>query len=102
MTSYEAKVPRPFVVNRISWETKDTFTLETVPIDGGSPLAFEPGQFTMLSVPGVGEIPISISGSTDAGATLVQTIRAVGSVTGALSRVKSGDCIGLRGPFGTV
>jgi NAD(P)H-flavin reductase len=54
----------------------------------------------MLYAPGVGEVPISISGVAP-GATLVQTIRAVGAVTRALCAAAPGRLIGVRGPYGT-
>jgi len=58
-----------------------------------------PGQFNMLYVPGVGEVPISSSGDPRRD-ELVHTVRAVGPVTRALTRLKSGDMVGVRGPFG--
>jgi len=92
-------LPRPFRIERTRRELSDTFTLELTPIDG-SPLAFRPGQFTMLYVFGVGEVPISISGDPNDPATLVHTVRAVGSVTNAMKRLKPGQTVGVRGPYG--
>ncbi|MGJ6969385.1 hypothetical protein ACSDR0_46610 [Streptosporangium sp. G11] len=69
------------------------------PVEGAC-LPFLPGQFTMLYAPGVGEIPISISGRARSGG-YVQTIRAVGAVSGALCRMRPGDVVGVRGPYGT-
>jgi NAD(P)H-flavin reductase len=66
----------------------------------GPPLAFEPGQFNMLYLFGVGEVAISIS-SDAAGAPLAHTIRAVGAVTQGLARLGKGDTVGLRGPYGS-
>jgi NAD(P)H-flavin reductase len=79
-------------------ETHDTVTLDLRPVGQGIP-AHEPGQFTMLYAFGVGEVPVSISGT--AGDGLVQTIRAVGAVTRALCAAKPGQVIGIRGPYGT-
>ena len=79
----------------------DTWTLELVAADGAPLPRYEPGQFTMLYVFGVGEIPVSISGDAADGSRLVQTIRAVGKVSEALGRLTAGDTLGLRGPFGT-
>jgi NAD(P)H-flavin reductase len=62
---------------------------------------FLPGQFNMLYVFGVGEAAISLCGDTADTATLQHTIRAVGSVTNALARLRPGDALGLRGPFGS-
>lgn len=62
---------------------------------------FAPGQFNMLGVPGLGESAISISSSPDASERVGHTIRFVGNVTHAISRMKVGDVVGVRGPFGT-
>lgn len=62
---------------------------------------FRPGQFDVLYVFGVGEAAISISGDATDTETIAHTIRAVGSVTNALSRLQPGDTLGLRGPFGS-
>jgi NAD(P)H-flavin reductase len=94
-------VPRPYGIQRVRRETQDTFTLELTPADGGDSLAFAPGQFTMLYVFGVGEVPISISGDPSRPQVLVHTIRALGTVTRALRQLKRGDIVGVRGPFGS-
>ena len=52
----------------------------------------------MLYAFGVGEAAISISGDPAEPERLVHTIRAVGKVSAALTRLKAGDPIGLRGP----
>lgn len=62
---------------------------------------FRPGQFNMLYVPGVGEAAISVSSDPAEPARLRHTIRTVGNVTRALTRLRVGDQIGVRGPFGT-
>lgn len=61
---------------------------------------FEPGQFNMLYLPGVGEIPISIVSDPQHGDYLSHTIRSVGRVTRGLEKLKIGDHIGIRGPYG--
>jgi NAD(P)H-flavin reductase len=55
----------------------------------------------MLTVFGVGEVPISISGSPQSPKALTHTTREVGSVTRAMRRLKPGDLLGVRGPFGS-
>jgi NAD(P)H-flavin reductase len=80
-------------------ETHDTVTLDLRPVDRPIP-PHQPGQFTMLYAPGVGEVPVSISG-TGPGQVLVQTVRAVGAVTRALCACRPGRMIGVRGPYGT-
>ena len=92
--------PRPFRVARRTRETYNTWTLELEPVSG-QPVAFEPGQFAMDYVFGVGEVPISISGDPTKPGPLVQTVRAVGVVTKALCALRPGQVVGVRGPFGT-
>lgn len=92
--------PRPFKVLEIWKELSDTFSMSLVPQDGG-PVEFAPGQFNMLYVFGVGEVPISVSGDPTNKGVLVHTTRAVGSVSRALDTLKSGMTVGVRGPFGS-
>lgn len=61
---------------------------------------FEPGQFNMLYLYGVGEIPISIVSDPESGQIIDHTIRVVGRVTKGMANLKAGDRIGLRGPYG--
>lgn len=93
-------LPRPFRVVRTHRDTRDIATLTLASCDG-TPFHFAPGQFNMLYAFGVGEVPISISGSPDEPGVLVHTIRDVGAVTHALAGVRRGDIIGVRGPYGT-
>ncbi len=93
-------VPEPYLVKRTWRETHDTFTMELAPAKGGPSLRYEPGQFTMLYVFGVGEVPISISGDPR-GSALIQTVREVGTVTRRMAALRPGDVIGVRGPFGS-
>ena len=58
----------------------------------------KPGQFLMLWVLRVDEIPLSILNASDGKASVA--VKAVGEATHALHSLKSGDTIGLRGPFG--
>ncbi len=92
-------VPRPFRVQRVRHETHDVFTFELIPEDG-NPLPFRPGQFNMVYVHGVGEVPVSISGDPAEPQTLVHTIRAVGAVTMGMKSIRRGDILGIRGPYG--
>jgi NAD(P)H-flavin reductase len=62
---------------------------------------FEPGQFNMLYLPGLGEVAISISSDPAEPGRLLHTVRASGGVTSVLARRQVGDAIGVRGPFGT-
>jgi NAD(P)H-flavin reductase len=96
----EPMQPRLFRVLEIWREVPDTFTMTLTPVDGGA-VKFAPGQFNMLYVFGVGEVPISISGDPAQTSVLIHTTRAVGKVSQALSALKAGCTVGVRGPFGT-
>jgi NAD(P)H-flavin reductase len=94
-------VTRPFRVKRIQNETHDTFTVHLAPVNGQEKFSFGAGQFNMLYMFGVGEIPISISGDPLRPENLVHTTRAVGTVTKAMRQLKRGSMLGVRGPYGT-
>ncbi|MFN0123183.1 MAG: FAD/NAD(P)-binding protein [Blastocatellia bacterium] len=93
-------LPEAYRIERVRRETHDTFTLELRPVNGGSVKTFAPGQFNMLYVFGTGESAISISGDPATSDRLVHTVRAVGTVTRAMQKLRRGDVIGVRGPFG--
>lgn len=88
-------VPREAEVVAAVRESDDVVTLH-VRAEGLDD--YRPGQFCQLSLPGLGEAPISISGHD--GTAIEHTIRAVGGVTRALTALKAGDRLGLRGPYG--
>ncbi len=94
-------VPQRYRIQHLRREIPDTFTLELEPEDGGDIPQFATGQFNMLYVFGVGEIPISISGDPAKRRPLVHTTRAVGTVSKAMRDLKPDDIIGVRGPFGS-
>jgi sulfite reductase subunit B len=66
----------------------------------GDPLGQRPGQFVEVSMPGLGEAPISVSSSPTRPETFQLAIRNVGSVTEAIHNLKVGGVVGIRGPFG--
>ena len=59
----------------------------------------EAGQFVMVWISGVDEVPMSLSAITLDGLSSI-TVAAVGEATKALNKRKAGDTIGIRGPFG--
>jgi len=93
--------PRPFRVLRITREIHDTWTLELEPADRSAAFPFAPGQFNMLYLFGQGEAAISISGDPAKPQVLTHTVRAVGALTNALCRLRRGQVLGVRGPFGS-
>jgi NAD(P)H-flavin reductase len=93
-------LPQAYLVRDVAKETPDTFTLTLRPENANGGASFQPGQFSMLWVFGVGELPISISGDPADHDRLVYTVRSVGQATHALVSRKVGDGVGVRGPIG--
>jgi NAD(P)H-flavin reductase len=91
----------PYLVQRLRHETYDTYTLELKPAKDLEIGRFQAGQFNMLYMFGLGEVPISISGDPGNSEKLIHTIRAVGPVTKAMRKLRRGNMIGVRGPYGT-
>ncbi|MGO4879384.1 MAG: FAD/NAD(P)-binding protein [Bryobacteraceae bacterium] len=91
--------PAAWAVERVAKETPDTFTLALQPVNRATG-GFQPGQFSMLWVFGVGELPISISGDPADSKSLTYTVRSVGPATQALVNRQPGQSLGVRGPFG--
>jgi len=59
----------------------------------------KPGQFLMVWIPGVDEIPMSISRIAVDGLSSISVLK-VGEATNALASLVVGDFLGIRGPFG--
>jgi NAD(P)H-flavin reductase len=93
-------LPHTYSVREVGKETPDTFTLTLEPENTHDGSTFQPGQFSMLWVFGVGELPISISGDPALHDRLVYTVRSVGQATHSLVNRRLGDGVGVRGPFG--
>lgn len=90
-------------VGRVRTRRRESPGVWTLDIDmDGAPASTraEPGQFNMLTAFGVGEVAISLSAVSVAASRLVHTIRAVGPVSSALTKLERGDAVGVRGPFG--
>jgi NAD(P)H-flavin reductase len=85
-------------VTRVRRDTASIVTLSIRAQDSG--FDFQPGQFNMLYVYAVGEVPISMSGDPGRRAVIVHTVKAAGAVTTALCRARPGDVLGVRGPYG--
>ncbi|MEP0323995.1 FAD/NAD(P)-binding protein [Bauldia litoralis] len=96
--SHDPMVPQVMRVAQAQLDAPDVFTLKLEP-ETDLP-RFTPGQFNMLTAFGVGESAISVSGDPASGDGIVHTIRAVGAVSRALTGLRAGDSLGLRGPFG--
>jgi NAD(P)H-flavin reductase len=96
----EPMTPLPYCVATRTSDGPDVVTLGLVPAGTDVVGVPAPGQFLMVWVDGVGEIPISVSGLGDDG--LVElTVRRVGMTSEAIVGAALGDVLGARGPYGT-
>jgi dihydroorotate dehydrogenase electron transfer subunit len=79
-------------IEKVEKETPDIYTLY-FPLVASA----RPGQYVMVWLPGVDEVPMSLSTIADVSSI---TVKVVGEATQTLSELKAGDRIGVRGPFG--
>lgn len=91
---------RPIIceVRSVRREAQDTNTLRIESPPYVSKMA-QPGQFLMIWVPGIDEVPMSISNTVKDEVWI--TVKKVGEVTTAIHKVAEGRVLGLRGPYGT-
>jgi dihydroorotate dehydrogenase electron transfer subunit len=82
-------LPITVTIVRVKTETPTTRTFIF-----DRPFVFSPGQFVMVWVPGIDEIPMALSSDSSI------TVQNVGDATAALFQLKPGAQLGIRGPFG--
>lgn len=63
-------------------------------------LIFTPGQFILIGLFGYGEAPFGPSSSPENSQYLEAVVRKAGNLTEALHRLKEGDNVFMRGPYG--
>lgn len=86
-------LPKAYEILDIRKETDIDYTFK-VAFDGD----LIGGQFMEISIPGVGEAPISICGFDEK--SLEMTIRKVGRLTDKVFDLEIGDALFMRGPYG--
>jgi len=84
---------------KIEKVTDETPTVRTLTFSDDVLCNVLPGQFAMVWVPGVNELPMSVMISPEKGKAAF-TIRKYGQSSTALYNVKVGESIGVRGPYG--
>ena len=85
-------------VRRIEAIRKESSNVKTFRLFDPPSGRSDPGQFAMVWVPGVGEIPLSFSFTE--GNLVEFTVNKVGLVTEEIHDLEPGDRIGIRGPYG--
>ena len=76
------------------------FQIRHLDMEKAMSFTYSPGQFIMVSIPGVGEAPFSISSSPSRPGILELGVRKMGKMTEALFQKKDNDVIYIRGPYG--
>ena len=93
-------LPHPAAVRAIRPEAYGISTFSLEYLDPAPQTGFVPGQFNMIHLPGFGEVAISICSDPNTPNVMDHTIRYAGSVTRAIGRLRVGDTVGMRGPYG--
>lgn len=95
-------IPQLATIKEIIDQTSDikSFIIEFDDQELTKKWVFKPGQFVEISAFGYGEVPISIASSPTQKGEIELVIRDSGSVTAAFHKMKVGDKVGLRGPYG--
>lgn len=78
----------------------ETPGIKTFVVKPDQKFSFNCGQFAELTVPNVGEAPFAMSSPSYKNDILEFTIQNVGFMTSSLHKMKKGDKLGLRGPYG--
>jgi anaerobic sulfite reductase subunit B len=86
-------LPSPHKITAVIKETQAEYTFRV-----SCDIQTQHGQFFQLSIPTVGEAPISVSGKGDG--FLEFTIRKVGRFTEGIFKLRAGDTLFMRGPYG--
>jgi NAD(P)H-flavin reductase len=92
------RIDNPYILTEVEIietikETEDTITLRVE-----SHKDYTPGQYNMIYIFGIGEVPITISGRSEG--VIEHTVRSAGDVTKHIVSMKAGDRMYIRGPYG--
>jgi len=99
LQNYEDLEHKPRIV-RIRDVKEETPTVKSMAFRDDQCSKGKPGQFVMIWIPGIDEVPMSLSLIGRDGTSGV-TVRRRGEATNALCAKKADDQIGVRGPYGT-
>jgi len=79
---------------------RDAPNVKVFTIKSEKAIHFTTGQFTEVSLPGVGEAPFAFCSSQYDSKQFQITVQEKGILTDSLFKLKKGDLIGVRGPYG--
>ena len=91
--------PNRQTICKIEKVNDETPTIRTLTFSDDVLCNVLPGQFAMVWIPGVNELPMSVMISQEKGKAAF-TIRKYGEASTALYNLKVGEQIGVRGPYG--
>jgi len=95
------KNPYSYIEAEIVDIVDETSNIKTFMLKPREGIGFRAGQFMDVTVPGVGEAPFTPSSDHNVKGRVDFTIMSAGRVTRILHGMKTGDRLGLRGPYGT-
>jgi dihydroorotate dehydrogenase electron transfer subunit len=98
LSAYPTSINKPRIV-KIKEARAETATIKIFTFHDKACSGAFPGQFLMVWILGVDEIPMSLSMADPNGLSAI-TVRKVGEASEALYNLKKGDVIGVRGPYG--
>ncbi len=75
-------------------------TIKTFVLRPSNGFSFQTGQFVDITIPGIGEAPFTPSSDPNVKDYLEVTIMNAGRITSIIHNTKTGDKVGLRGPYG--
>lgn len=91
-------IHKPRIV-RIEKSSVETASIKSIFFRDKLSSKAEPGQFLMIWIPGLDEIPMSISYALEDGSVAI-SVKMVGRATNTLYFRRTGQPIGIRGPYG--
>ena len=98
LSAYHTAINRLRIV-KVRDVKKESPTVKTLTFHDKLCAKAEPGQFVMVWIPGVDEVPMSLSTMRSDGRCSI-TAAEVGEATKALHQRKLGENFGIRGPYG--
>lgn len=97
-TMKDIYLPAPATIKKLQMLNETELYLQLAMDE--EPLQYKPGQFVEVSVPGLGEAPISISSSPTQAGGFELVVRKAGNVTNRIHQLEEGETLGIRGPYG--
>jgi len=98
LSVYPIVTNRPRIV-QVEEILRETPTIKSLTFRDDACSKASPGQFVMVWIPGLDEVPMGISVMDSSGLSAI-TVKRVGEASGALHSFRKGDVIGVRGPYG--